>query len=526
MPDKNQTQAAEVNSASLDVKRAATDTESRQPVYQNRRYVGTRETVAYILNDVSASFNISKYSQRFIYDVVKISFNYLAILDAIGGVWDVINDTFIGVIVDRTRTRFGKFRPYLLYMGIPLTIFGFLYWLLPVFFPNSAEDYIPKFIFYFIFSVISETAGTFTGMASSGLLATITPNPLDRTRLITQANLLSGFVEKAPEILMGLMIDLVNHEIIHMSMKGLYISMGLLCGVISASMAIFFYCVSRERVMQSIERPSILKGLKSIINNKPLLLILLSDFLGAFSVSTSRTNYYIDVLGTASISTIVGIPGAFVSPTSYALVPWARQRFSTKAIWIFTDLYVDMCWLSVFAIGLINNNFTKKKVMIPVLMVEETIEMITYGLKKVIPTELRNEAMDYCEWKNGYRTEAMTGVAQSLILKLQGVALRVINNLLMKEIGYIQGKTIGTQTDSTKRWIFMLATGLPVITSSLGVVPKFIYNLTGAKRDKMYEELFRRREALAAVASTASFEELQAIGKAEISGEFLSDTKL
>ena len=495
-------------------------------VYQNRRYVGTKETVAYILNDVSASFNIGKYSDRFVYDVLLIDFRFLAILRSIGGVWDVINDTFIGVIVDRTRTRFGKFRPYLLLMCAPLTLIGMIYWFLPLIFSGTGADYVPKFIAYFVFNLITETAGTFTGMASTGLLATITPNPVDRTRLITEANLLSGFVEKAPEILMGLFIDLVNNGIVKWSMRRLYITMGLFTAVVSSSMSIFFYFVSRERVMQSIERPSIFKGLKSIINNKPLLLITLSSFLGAFSVSTSRTNYYIDVLGSASISTIVGIPGALISPSSYAVVPWARKRFSTRSIWIYEDLHTDMCWLGTFLIGLINKNYLKRKVMIPVLMVEESLEMAIYGLRRVIPTELYNEAMDYCEWKNGYRTEAMTGVARGMILKLQNIVMSTVNSIVMKQIGYVQGKAIGTQQENTKFWLFALSIGLPTVTGALGIVPKFFYNLTGKKRDKMYEELFARRDAIAAFANDASAEELAEIGRLQMSGDFLSDTKL
>lgn len=58
-----------------------------------------------------------------------------------------------------------------------------------------------------------------------------------------------------------------------------------------------------------------------------------------------------------------------------------------------------MCWLIVFAIGSFDKNFMKRKVMIPVMMIEEFVEMWVYGVRHVIPDELYNEAMDYCEWK-------------------------------------------------------------------------------------------------------------------------------
>ena len=105
-----------------------------------RRYVGNNETAAYVAQDFADSFSIGKYGNRFIWDVVKIDFRINGIVTLFTGAWDVINDIFISAIVDRTRTRWGKFRPYLIWMKIPLTIFGMLYWFMPMFFPNTAAN--------------------------------------------------------------------------------------------------------------------------------------------------------------------------------------------------------------------------------------------------------------------------------------------------------------------------------------------------------------------------------------------------
>ena len=507
----------------------ATEDEALKYVHQNRRYVGTKETFAYILNDFSNSFNIGKYQNRFIWDVVKIDFTIAAYVNIFTGIWDTVNDIFIGTIVDKTRTRWGKFKPYVLFLKIPLTVIGSLYWFLPFFFPDTAPDFVPKLIFYFSFGVFMETAGTFSSIAQGGLMSTITPHPVDRVRLITQANFWSGFIgEKLPELLMGVFMDLINNKIVRWKLRDLFVGMGLLTSVIACAASFFFIFLTRERVQQTIEKPSIMQGFKAIINNYPILLITLSSFLSGFGVSIGRSNYFIDVLGSATLQTIVGIPASPVSSISYALIGPMRKKFSTKAIWIAEDIYTDMCWLSVFAVGSINRNFTKRKVMIPTFMIEEFVEMWTYGLRHVIGQELSNEAMDYCEWKNGYRMEAMTGVARGLVGKLQGIAMNTIQNLIMAKIGYIQGKTIGTQTLSTKWWIFALGTGVPVITSSLGVLPKFFYPLTGPRRDKMYADLLERRKQMAVRVSEAGDdqEELARIAKAEIKGEYVKNRDL
>lgn len=502
--------------------------EETQPITDtryHRRYVGRKETVAYILEDTAQSLNISEFYDRYIYDVVKIDFSFLAIQNFVATMWDIINDTFIGVIVERTRTRWGKFRPYVLIGKIPLTIISCWYWLIPFIFPNTAADFLPKWIFYFAMSVITETGNTFTEIARSGFMSTITPDPVDRTRLITLNHLMSHFVEDIPSLVFRLLYDLVINNKVKWTLPKLFAGFGIPCALLSATFSLFFVLNMRERVMQSIERPSVVQGLKAIITNKPLLITVLSSFLGNFSISKSRTTYYIDVLGASMYQTLVGIPAFPIKFISYSFVEPLKKRFSTKALWILEDLWTDSLWLSVFIIGSINKNYLKKSVILPTMMVEEILEMCVYGLRRVIPSEIENESLDYCEWKNGYRAEAMTGVAKSLINKAQAAVTGSINNIVMKKIGYEQGLEIGTQTDKTKWWIFALGTGIPIITSSLGVVPKFFYSLNKDKRNAMYADLHERRKRVAEMVNEATGDELAAIGKAEISGEFVKNTR-
>ncbi len=501
----------------------------KNPLLRNRRYIGNKERIGYLLNDVSGSFNIDKYKDRFIYDIVKVDFDFLAIFGLFSGIWDTINDTFIGVIVDRTRTRWGKFKPYILLGKIPLMLIGLWYWFLPIFFADTSATYGPKLLFYALFSIICETAGTFTAIASTGFMSTITPDPLERTGLITMANLVSGLVgEKLPELLFGLLLDLVNNEVVKWNRTALFVSFGIFTAVAGTMMSFYFICVTKERVSQTIEKPSIIQGLKAIVNNRPILLYTLSEFLAGFAVSKSRINYYIDVLGSATYQTIVGIPASPVSTISYAFIAPLRKKFSTRALWILEDVWNDVCWLSVFAIGSIGGAekglYKNKWVMLPVMAIEEVFEMCVYGLRHVIPQEILNEAMDYCEWKNGYRAEAMTGVARGLVTKLQGIAMGSIQNFIMKRIGYIQGLDIGTQSDSTKWWIFAMGTGIPIITGALGIIPKFFHNLNGERRDRMYQELFARREAMQnAVEQAKDSEEVAKIAKAQINADYVHE---
>ncbi|MBR2730564.1 MAG: MFS transporter [Clostridia bacterium] len=463
---------------------------------KDRRYVGTKETVAYILYDIAQSFDINKYRDIFTTDILKIGLKFQSVTNAVVGVWDIINDVLLAALVDKTRTRWGKFKPWLVIYALPGVMLSVMFWLLPLFFKDKGLYDVSKLAFFLVFQLLSNLATSLRDISRTGMLAVITPNIIDRTRLITQANLLSGFVEKGPEILMGVLIDLVNHNVLKIRMRSLYITAGSATAIVSGLFAIYFSIVAKERVQQTVEKPSVKSTFKSILNNKPLLLITLAEILGAFSVGSSLNYYYINVLGLASMSTIVGIPGAVVSPISYSWVPWARAKFSTKTLWLVGSHTSDVLMIGVFLIGAINKNYKKPAAMIPAFMLRETIWMFTWGIRSVIPEEMRNEAIDYGEWKNGYRTEGMTGVAKGIPKKIISTVGGSVNAIILDAIGYKQGAGYGEQSIETEFGLFAMSTILPVVTGALSVIPKLFYDLSGKKRDRMYAELMERRKAM------------------------------
>ncbi len=489
---------------------------SPSAVPKDRRYVGSKETFAYILDDIAQSFNIGKYDDVFKMNILRIDLVLQSITNGVIGVWDIINDLFLASIVDRTRTRWGKFKPWLVVYAVPGVLVTVIYWALPLFLGTQGiGSNMPRFMIYLVLQIFSNLAGSLIAIVRQGMTSTITPNIIDRTRLITQANLLSGFVEKAPEILMGLLIDIyinnpnnkileiVDNSAYQLGYSRLFVIGGVVTALVSGLFALFYALVAKERVMQTVDRPSVFSGVKSVITNKPLLLITLSEFLGAFSLNSGTNLYYIKVLNLAPMSTNVGIPGAVVSPISYSYVPWARSKFSTKALWIAGSHVDSVLMLGVYAAGELINIGGKKgyenlAVMIPAFMLRETIWMFFWGIRKVIPEEMRNEAIDYGEWKNGFRSEGMTGVAKGLVTKMVNTVKNFIQPLLLKMFGYDPNATSGNQSVQARHALFWMCTLLPVVSGILSIVPQLFYDLQGEKRDRMYLELRERRKVIAA----------------------------
>lgn len=476
--------------------------ENKINIYKNFNYVGVKESTAYVLNDVSNTFNINAFKERYIWDVVKVDFTVSAVVNLFTSAWDTVNDILLGSLVDNTRTRLGKFRPYLIGLQIPLTLLGTVYWLIPFIFPGSSGTYIPKLIFYFAFNVIQETASTAMGLAKGGYMSTITPNPNERIRLITLAELLSGYLgEDMPRYIFGLIYDLIIKEKIGISLRTAFMAFGVSTSLVSSALTLYYFLVSKERVPQSLERPNIKEGLHAIFTNYPVLLMCLSDFLGGFAVSSGESNYFIDVFGSYSLITIANIPSSLNGTISYAFIPFLKKHFSSKALWVGADIYGDILSAGYFIFGMINKNYTKMMPMVIAVGIREWFGKWAFGVNKVINNDLWNEAMDFCEWKNGYRMEATTSVAKNLVLKIQSSIMGSIRSIILKDIGYIQGIKIGTQSTKTKFWLFALSSIMPTISGALGILPKFLWPINKTKRLKMYDELADRRETLVASAN-------------------------
>lgn len=465
---------------------------------KSRRYVGSRETTAYILFDISQSLNLGSKDAYFVTDVLVVALRWQTIINAIASVWDIVNDFFLAALVDRTNTRFGKFKPYLILYAGPGAALSIFYWAMPAIFPGAAATYMPKIIAFLLFKIINDIGSTVYNIAKTGILATITPDTVDRTRLINQTNLISSLVENIPKQAVTIFIDLVNNGVMKIQMSTLFVVMGVATAAAASALSFYFSLVCKERVLQAVEKPNYKQAFTSLFRSRPLMLLALSDMLANFgSVSTSTSLYYINVLNFSSAELVVGIPGMFVTYASYTYVTKLREHFSTKALWIFGDHFGNFLLLLVFGFGSINKNYSKTWTMLIAFMIRETVWNGVYALRKVIPTEIGNEVIDYGEWKYGYRTEGTTGLVKDLASKIVGSIGGVLSTALLQAIGYRQGLKPGQQTARTEYLLFMTTTLVPALGGLLGMIPKFFYNIDDKTRKRMYAELAERRSATA-----------------------------
>ncbi len=474
------------------------------PAYMNRMFCSTKERVVYILKCAAAELSMGKYdtnSELFMYKILGLNPEAHGNAAVGLGIYDLINDPLSAVIIDKMRTRWGKFKPFQYLALIPSILVGFITCIMPLIADVQGMNAAQRLIFYMIISYISETVGAFFG--GGGYIDNVfTPNPNERTALLLSSRFASDLFRRFPEQLAGILFDLVANDKIHINLTKVFATMKSFWWVIATVPAVMWVFVSKERVPQSEKPPQVVKGMFSVFKNKPLLIYTLSGFVDGINVGTSQSLYYDSVLKFNMMSTIAGIPGM---PISYASYPWAtkfRKRFSTKTLWLFQRGSIITSELSFFLIGLIGgkkNGFYRKKLpMTLAMMFGNSLEMVFYGTKKIIEQEINYEVLDYCEWQNGYRVEATVNLLTGYINKVRGIALTKINTMLLSRWAGFESGLTAVQTEDTMWKMFIAAFGPQLIFDFLSLVPMFFYNIDQKTRDKMYIDLERTRALTAA----------------------------
>ncbi len=478
--------------------------ETDLPAYMNRRFCSTKERVVYILKTATAELSMGKYdssSELFLYKLFGLNAEAHGNAAVTLGIYDLINDPLSAVIIDKMRTRWGKFKPFQYLALIPSMLVGFITCVMPLIADAHGMNAAQRLIFYMIISYVSETVGAFFG--GGGYIDNVfTPNPNERTALLVSSRFASDLFRRVPEQLAGILFDLVANGKISINLTKIFSSMKLFWWVIATVPAVMWVFVSKERVPQSEKPPRIMKGMFSVFKNKPLLIYTLSGFVDGINVGTSQSLYYDSVLKFNMMSTIAGIPGM---PISYASYPWAtkfRKRFSTKTLWIFQRGSIIASELSFFLVGLIGgkkNGFYKKKLPMTIAMtLGNSLEMVFYGTKKIIENEINYEVLDYCEWQNGYRVEATVNLLTGYINKVRGIALTKINTMLLSRWAGFESGLTAVQSEDTMWKMFIAAFGPQLIFDFLSLVPMFFYNIDQKTRDRMYLDLERARATTAA----------------------------
>lgn len=469
------------------------------------RYVGVKETLAYGIANAGQCFGYNiiagSYLSLFFTKVFGVPPEAVAAMMLFLGLWDTFNDPLMGTIVDKTRTRYGKLRPYLLIIPIPLGLATILLFAGPQLLGDKVEV-TAKIIYMFVTYFFWELFYTLGDVPFWGMSAAISPSPSDRTRVISSARFISGILGGISTPILTVLMDLSNNGTIPLSLSQVFLLMSIISATYGMGLFSLAGFCTKERVVQSVKEPSVLDGFKALLRNKPLLLIVIGNVLSAISGIGGffQAYYYSEVVQMNSLTIIITLPGTILGFITYLLIPKVKEKFDNRQI-IFLNGFVRLVvGIIVFLVGV--TCFTNLWVVVPLLMIQNFLFSFFNTINMVIPTEMIGDTIDYMEWETGERNEGVSFSVLTFVGKLTGSISGTLGNLLLPLIGlsFVQISATETMTvkayDYTDTLIWGMFTLAPAILGLLPLIPYIWYDLTGNKLKQVREEMAERRTKL------------------------------
>ena len=473
---------------------------------KEKRYVGVKETLIYgIANGGQCIGYNMMTAQRafFLVSVFGVPEIVVSTMLTVMAFWDAFNDPIMGAVVDKTRTRYGKLRPYLIFVPIFLGITTVLFFGGPIFLTDAASKPM-RIVYMCITYFIWEFFYTIGDIPFWGLSSAISPSPLDRSRVIKSARLISGIIGSIPGIIITVCIDLSRNGTIPLSLSQVFFVLSIVAGTFGMYLFSLAGTKTKERVVYVNEEPKLSECFAFLFKNKPLVLIMMSNLISVLGGigGTFGVYYYYNALGVNSLSLLAGIPGTLMGWATYPLMAILEKRWTSRQIVVRVAFMNAGITALVFLLG--SKHYTEMSVIVPLLMLQGVSGAINGSIGAVIPTKMISETIDYMEYETGKRNEGMAFSVLTFMGKLTGTLSTALGTALIPVVGLVRDEATQMMVVSeaspinTRFWLWALITVIPAALGLLSLIPYKFYDLEGEKLRNIQTEVQRRREEASA----------------------------
>lgn len=466
--------------------------------------LGLRERLAYGLGDFASGLywqTFTLYLTYFYTDVFGLSALATGTLLGTSRSLDAVFDPLIGAAADRTSTRWGKFRPYLL-LSVPLAVAGVLMFTVP---PLSDDG---RLVWAWVTFNLVMLLYTAVNIPYTALLAVLSPSPAERTAL---ASLKFMFAFGA-----GLLISSAVLPLCRALGGGDVASGWQRCFALLGAVAVLAFCITfgntRERVLPVREQTLRLRReLRDLLANRPWLLLVAYTLLSnlSYAVRIGVFVYYLKYyVGTQSTSLpaswpIIGgtrswsfeellaaanMTGGVASVCGVVFLPALARKFGRKPTFlalasITLSSMLAFYWVRPDQLGL-------------VLALNLVGTLMGSPLSPLL-WSMYADTVDYAEWKTERRSTGLV-FATVIFASKQGWALGAALTLgLMSSVGFVAN---AAQTPESLRGLLLLMSVIPTAIGALGLIAVMLYPLDESRVAHIGRELAARRAAASAAA--------------------------
>ena len=454
-----------------------------------------REKVAYGFGDLASVLywqTFMAYLMLYYTDVFGISAAAVATMFLVSRLWDGVNDPMMGMLADRTETRWGKFRPYLLWICVPFAVVGVLTFTTPGLGPTG------KLVWAYVTFVLLMMLYTAINIPYTAMLGVLTPNPNERTSLSAVKFL---FAFGAGVIVSATLLPMTKALGAGSAARGWSLSF-----MIYGAAAILFFLITfagtRERVRPPrTQKTTIQQDIRDLVSNRPWVILLLTTITFILFVATRMSatahyfKYYIGeqtlklpfvAEATYSFETLVSAYntiGQVAAIAGVLLVSWFARQVGKKRA--FVILFV----ISIFATAAFY--FFEPSQLLPIFALQ-VVGSITGGPLSVLIWAMYADAADYAEWKQGRRATGLVFSASTMSQKMGWAIGSAVAGWILSAVGFQPNVD---QTDEVRHGLLLLVSLIPAALGVRAVVVVLFYPLSDAKVAEIERELRQRRAA-------------------------------
>jgi GPH family glycoside/pentoside/hexuronide:cation symporter len=446
--------------------------------------LSVKEKLGYGLGDTASHFvwdMVGFWILIFYTDTFGISAAAAGTIMLIARIWDMANDPLMGIIADRTRTRWGKFRPYLLWVSLPYAVLAVMA------FSTPDLGATGKVVYAAVTYMLLMTAYTAINLPYSSLGAVMTADGYERTSL-NSYRFICAFAGQL--VVSGLALTLARRLGGGDDARGYQLTL-VLFGCISFLFFMITFATSRERIQPSVkQRSSLKKDLGILFANTPWIILSLVGLISfiMFALQNASLAYYFkyyvgseesvqlfNVIG--SIALIAGLP--FSKPLA--------KRFGKRNVFIASSLLSGLCFSLLILPGA--HNLT----MIYLLNI---LGKITYVPAVPLLWTMLADTADYSEWTTGRRATGLFFSASTFAQKGGWGIGGALAGWLLAAFGYVEQSAV--QSGAAITGIRLMISVFPGILYMSCAVFLIFYRLDAGTCLQMQEELEARRAEEAA----------------------------
>jgi glucuronide carrier protein len=352
---------------------------------------------------LSTSFLLYYYT-----DVAGISAAAVGTMFLVVRLWDAFADLLAGRLVDRTMTRWGKFRPFIIFGAVPLLFMSFLVFHVPTSFDSGMKlvyAYATYAVLGLVYSLVNIPYGS--------LASAVTQSVHERAKLVAARAfgagiggviltfVVGGYINdlKGQKKLIKSPEDLVTYQA---AVQGVFTKVTLAFIVVGTLAFLFTAWTCRERVVRTQSRVSVKETIATIRSNKPLAYLCGSSFfylIGVFAVGGTTAFYAQYVLGNIGLIGIITLVNTGISLLITPFIPKLIDIFGKKNVYQYCGLFTI-----VGGIGL----FFAPANMFWLVLLTLAIKGIGASLINTVMFGLEADTVEYGEWQTGKRSEGAT----------------------------------------------------------------------------------------------------------------------